>query len=265
MASLRSQNKDLADKMNNSRSFSVNSQQYARYRPSYPESLFSYLSEISPGHTAAWDCATGSGQAAVACANWFSRVEATDISQEQIQHAAARPKIHYSVCSAEAAPFAKQTFDLITVAQALHWFDRVKFYQEAERVLKPGGILAVFGYGFFEINPAIDRVINETLHARIDPFWAQGNRLLMSGYRDVSMPFQELNPPRHFAMRLEWNLRQLLEYLRTWSAVKGYVAELGTDPVVELESKLKPVWGIPEKINPVIMPLFLRISRKSMA
>ena len=247
--------------MNNSRTFSVGSAQYARSRPSYPEELFSYLSKLSPGRAAAWDCATGSGQAAVACANWFSQVAATDISPEQIQHGFSHPKIHYSVCSAEGAPFKDQTFDLITVAQALHWFDQKKFFEEAGRVLKPGGILAVFGYGFFEISPAVDAVIQDDLHAHIDRFWARGNRMVMSGYRDLAMPFQELSIPQPYAMQLEWNLGQLLDYLRTWSAVKLYAADLGVDPVDRLQKQLEPLWGEPEKTRPVKMPLFLRVSR----
>ena len=247
--------------MNNSRTFSVGSDLYARHRPSYPPELFSYLSEISPGHSAVWDCATGNGQAALACAGWFARVEATDISLEQIRHSFSHPKIHYSVCSAEGAPFANQTFDLITVALALHWFDQQKFFQEAGRVLKPGGILAVFGYGLFEISPALDTIIQNSLYAQIDRFWARGNRLLMSGYRDLAMPFQELGTPQSFTMQLEWHLGQLLDYLRTWSAVKLYAAELGVDPVAQLESKLAPLWKDPEIARPVKMPLFLRVSR----
>jgi ubiquinone/menaquinone biosynthesis C-methylase UbiE len=224
--------------LNNAQSFSVGSDQYARYRPSYPENLFSFLNEVSAQHESMWDCATGNGQAAVSCARYFSRINATDISAEQIQHCIAHPKINYTVSSAESTLFDDNSFDLIMVAQALHWFDQQKFFQEAERVLKPNGILAIFGYAFFEIATDIDTVIYENLLVPIDRFWAKGNRLLMSGYKDVSMPFNEIIVPQNFTMGVTWTLQQLLEYLRTWSAVKLFAEELGYDPVAKLESKV---------------------------
>jgi SAM-dependent methyltransferase len=251
--------------LNNAQTFSVGSERYARYRPSYPENIFSFLNEICVQHESVWDCATGSGQAAVSCARYFSQVEATDISAEQIRHCIANPKINYSVSPAESTLFDNDSFDLIMVAQALHWFDQEKFFQEALRVLKPNGILAIFGYGFFEISPEIDTIIYENLLLPIDRFWAKGNRLLISGYKDVSMPFNEIIVPQNFTMQVEWTLQQLLEYLRTWSAVKLFAKELGYDPVTQMESKIKPFWEEPEKVKPVKMPLFLRVSRKSPA
>lgn len=251
--------------MNNVQTFSAGSEQYARYRPSYPENLFSFLNEISAQHESVWDCATGNGQAAISCARYFSQVDATDISAEQIQHCIANSKINYTVSSAETTLFDDNSFDLIMVAQALHWFNQEKFFQEAGRVLKPNGILAIFGYGFFEISPDIDTVIYENLLVPIDRFWAKGNRLLMSGYKDVSMPFNEINIPQNFTIKVEWTLQQLLEYLRTWSAAKLFTEKLGYDPVTQLESKIKPLWKEPEKVRSVKMPLFLRASRKSLA
>ena len=207
-----------------------------------------------------WDCATGNGQAAISCAKYFSHIEATDISAEQIQNCIAHPRITYSVGSAESMQFENNSFDLIVVAQAFHWFDQERFFREAERVLKPNGSLAVFGYGFFEIDPAIDAVINENLLIPIDKFWAKGNRLLMSGYKDVTLPFEEIPAPGNFRIETKWTLQQLLAYLRTWSAVKLFVAEFGYDPVIELESKIKPLWRESEML--VQMPLFLKAGRK---
>lgn len=212
-----------------------------------------------------WDCATGNGQAAVSCTRYFSQVDATDISAEQIKHCLSNAKINYTVSPAETTAFADNSFDLIMVAQALHWFNQEKFFQEAERVLKPNGILAIFGYAFFEIAPDIDTLIYENLLVPIDRFWAKGNRLLISGYKDVTMPFEEIIVPQNFAMQVEWTQQQLLEYLRTWSAVKRFTEELGVDPVARLESKIKPFWKDPEKAKPVKMPLFVRASRKSIA
>jgi ubiquinone/menaquinone biosynthesis C-methylase UbiE len=248
--------------MNNIQTFSLGSDQYVKHRPQYPEELFLFLNEISKQHDYAWDCATGNGQAAISCAKYFSHIEATDISVEQIQHCIVHPKINYSVRPAEHTLFDDFSFDLIVVAQAIHWFNQEQFFREAERVLKPNGVLAAWGYGFLEIEYEIDDIITKNLQEPIDRFWASGNRQVMAGYRDLALPFDEINIQKTFAMKVEWNLQQLLAYLRTWSAVKLYSAELGHDPVDQLETKLKTVWKEPDKTKLVQMPLFLKVSRK---
>jgi hypothetical protein len=128
--------------------------------------------------------------------------------------------------------------------------------------LKPDGILAIWTYGLLEIEPEIDKTITENLLKPIDSFWAEGNRQVMNGYRDLIMPFEEIQNKPNFVMKIEWNLNQLLAYLRTWSAVKRYITEVGNDPVADLESKLKTIWQEPDKAKIVQMPLFLRVSRK---
>ena len=248
--------------MNNAQTFSQSSDQYAKSRPQYPDELFSYLSEICKEHNLAWDCATGNGQAAGSLTKYFSQIEATDISEEQIKHAIQHPKIKYSVSPAEQTSFENESFDLVTVAVAVHWFDQQKFFQEVNRVLKPDGILAIWTYGLLEIEPEIDKTITENLLKPIDSFWAEGNRQVMNGYRDLIMPFEEIQNKPNFVMKIEWNLNQLLAYLRTWSAVKRYITEVGNDPVADLESKLKTIWQEPDKAKIVQMPLFLRVSRK---
>jgi len=248
--------------LNNIQTFSQNSDQYAKHRPQYPEELFAFLSEICIGHDSAWDCATGNGQAAVSCAQYFAHVEATDISAEQIQHGIVHPKVHYSVSPAEHTPFADQSFDLITVATAVHWFDPDQFSREVERVLKPGGVLAVWTYGLFEIEPEIDDIIAKELFEPIDRFWASGNRQVMNGYRDISLPLEKINNLPNLSIQVEWNLGQLSAYLQTWSAVKRYIVEVGTDPVEELEKKLKTIWNKPSYAKVARMPLFLKASRR---
>ena len=248
--------------MNNIQTFSQGSDQYAKHRPQYPDELFSYLSEISNAHDSAWDCATGNGQAAVSCAKYFSHIEATDISAEQIEHGIVHPRVRYSVSPAEHTSFDNLSFDLITAATAVHWFDQEQFFREVDRVLKPKGVLAIWGYGFFTIDAEIDALIAKELFEPIDPFWADGNRQIMNGYRDVALPFEEISIPKTFSMQVEWTWGQLSSYLRTWSAVKRFAAEHGADPVAKMESKLKDIWGSPDTIKFVTMPLFLRVSIK---
>src|SRR5258706_3822725 len=248
--------------MNNIQTFSSGSEQYAKHRPQYPAELFSYLSELANSHDRAWDCATGNGQSAVSCAKYFSQVEATDISAEQIQHGIAHPNVKYSVCPAEHTPFADNSFDLITVATAVHWFDQENFFREVKRVLKPKGILAIWGYSSFEIEPAVDEMINKVLLGPIQRFWAEGNRQVMNGYLNLTLPFDDIRNPPTFTIQLEWTLQQFLAYVRTWSAVKRYMTELGSDPVSELESQLKTIWSEPDKSKAIHMPLAFKASRK---
>jgi len=117
--------------------FSEKSDLYAQARPQYPQALFDFLSSCVVHHGSVWDCATGNGQAAVGLAKLFVHVQATDMSEQQIAHALTAENITYSVQSAERTNFADQQFDLITVAQALHWFDFEKFWPEVLRVLNP--------------------------------------------------------------------------------------------------------------------------------
>jgi SAM-dependent methyltransferase len=248
--------------LNNIQSFSMHSERYARHRPAYPRELFEYLSGLVEPCETAWDCATGNGQAALGLAEFFTRVAATDISPEQIHAHLPHPRVTYGVCAAERAPFADQAFDLICVAQAVHWFDLEPFYRQARRLLKPGGALAVWGYGFFEIEAQIDGLIAKDLLEPIDPYWAAGNRLIMTGYRTLRLPLEQIAAPPAFSMQVEWNLEQLLAYLRTWSAVKRYIAERGDDPVSGLEARLNAAWERPEEVKSVRMPLHLQVGRK---
>lgn len=246
----------------NAQTFSQSSDQYAKHRPQYPDELFSYLGEICSGHSSAWDCGTGNGQAAVSIAKFFNQVEATDISDEQIKQAIPNAKVKYHVSPAEQTSFKNEAFDLVTVAVAIHWFDQAKFFQEVNRVLKRGGVLAVWTYGLTEVDPEIDAVISDDLLKPIDSFWAEGNRQVMNGYRDLVMPFVEIENKPSFAVKMAWDLNQLCAYFRTWSAVKRYMTEVGSDPVASLEAKLKAIWGKPSDTKLVRMPLFLRLSRK---
>ena len=248
--------------MNNIQTFSQNSDQYAKSRPQYPDELSAYLHDICVEHESAWDCATGNGQAAVSLAKHFSHVEATDVSAEQIEHALSHPKVRYSVSPAEHTPFHDQSFDLVTVATAVHWFDQPQFFREVDRVLKPNSILAIWGYSFFNVDSELDTVIRTELLNPLHDFWASGNHQVMNGYRDLVLPFDEMLDTSSFAITVDWTMDQFLAYIRTWSAVKRYMAELGVDPVARFEPKLKAIWSDPNQVRAVKMPIAFRASRK---
>jgi SAM-dependent methyltransferase len=238
--------------------FSGHAAQYAQFRPHYPASLFQYLAKVAPARDRAWDCATGSGQAAIGLAEYFHEVSATDASEQQISNAESRPNILYRVAPAEASGLADRSVDLVTVAQALHWFDCPAFFAEAIRVLRPGGIIAVWAYTLLKIAPEIDALVDRFYYVTTEPYWPPERKIVEGHYRGIAFPFHELTPPS-FQLEENWRLDQLIGYLRTWSATRRFIKERGFDPVSDLERELLPRWGEREQARIVRWPLHLRI------
>ncbi len=247
--------------------FSSASERYAAYRPDYPAALFAWLAGLCPrpGTSAerdtAWDCATGSGQAALGLAPHFRDVVATDASAEQIRHAQPHPGIHYRVAPAEASGLADRSVDLVTVAQAAHWFDLPRFYAEAARVLKPGGAIALWGYGRMVLPGEMDALFRRFYAETVGPYWPPERALIDDAYRSLEFPFTEIESP-DFYIEVEWTLPRLLDYLSTWSAVKRYQNLVGSDPLPALMAGLEPLWGDPEASRKLQWPLFLRVGRR---
>lgn len=234
---------------------------YARYRPGYPDAFFAYLSTLLTGTENAWDCATGNGQAAQKLAPLFKNVYATDISQEQLRQAVQLPNIHYSIQPAEKTDFASHFFDLVMVAQAVHWFDFEKFYTEVRRTAKPDALLVVAGYGRIRISPELDAVIDHLYHEIVGPYWDKERRYIDEHYQTIPFPFEELTVPL-FSNRFDWTVDHLIGYLHTWSAVKHYRQKLNSDPLALVEDDLKAAWG-QTKQQTVQFPLLLRIGKIS--
>jgi SAM-dependent methyltransferase len=238
--------------------FSRRAALYSTYRPSYPPELFEYLAGIAPARRLAWDCATGSGQAAVPLSRYFDRVIATDASAEQIAHSDPNEKVRYAVAAADASGLPPSSVDLVAVAQALHWFDLDEFFAEARRVLAPGGVLAVWGYGDPVIDdPELERISHAFNRGTLEKYWTANRDLLLSGYRSVPFPFREIETPR-FRMTQRWTLPELAGYFRTWSATSLFVAEHCEDPVVSVEKELAAKWGGAKTTHLIEWPLYLR-------
>lgn len=238
--------------------FSSASDAYAAFRPTYPAALYAWLAGLCGMRATVWDCATGNGQAARGLAAHFGRVVATDASSEQIRHALPHPGVDYRVAPAEASGLAAASVDLVTVAQAAHWFDLPRFYAEARRVLKPGGVLALWGYGRLVLPDGLDTAFLDFYAETLGPYWPAERALIEDGYRGLPFPFAPIEAPA-FAIRVEWNLPRLMAYLSTWSAVKRYQAARGHDPLPALQARLAPAWGEPMTARALDWPLFLRV------
>ncbi len=241
--------------------FSRNTELYLRFRPNYPEDLIEFVVSICGKKNVAWDCGTGNGQVAVQLARYFSQVYATDSSETQLAQAPLRSNIQYSQTFAEHTDFPDFSFDLITVAQAIHWFDHKKFNSEAKRLLKPDGILAIWGYALLRINPEIDEIIDHFYTQIIGPFWDEERKHIDKFYQSIPLPFQEIPVKRAFSMQFDWTLSHLEGYLNTWSAVKNYRKFYGDkNPVDLLIEKIKEHWQ--EEQKQVTFPIFLRMQHK---
>jgi SAM-dependent methyltransferase len=237
--------------------FSAQSAGYARHRPSYPRELFEYLATLSGGRRA-WDCATGTGQAAAALAEFFDKVIATDASPAQIDAAAGHPAVSFRVATAEASGLPGDSVDLVTVGQALHWFDTQRFFAEASRVLVTGGVLAAWCYELCRVSPECDRIVGRLYSDIVGPYWPPERRQIEERYAAIQFPGTELVAPA-FAMSARWTAADMLGYLRTWSACERYRREQGHDPVERIEAELRAAWG--EGPRSIRWPLTVRVAR----
>jgi len=241
--------------------FSAQSGQYAQYRPKYPDAMYAYLASIVPARSWVWDCGTGNGQAAVGLAQHFERVYATDASAEQIDRAYPHENVEYHIEGAEQVSLESESVDLVTVAQAVHWFDFDKFYTEVKRVLKTKGILAVWTYALPEISPQIDEVLYKYYSKTLSGFWPDRIRYIEEKYQTLPFPFEEIaHPP--FVMETRWDLRQLIGFLNSWSATQNYLKQHGKHPLENVWNEFLDEWKNEEEKRLVRWQLHFRIGRK---
>ncbi|MEO5570816.1 MAG: class I SAM-dependent methyltransferase [Bacteroidia bacterium] len=242
--------------------FSKVAELYSQFRPSYPKEVFNFLITLVTETKTAWDAGTGNGQFASELANYFENVFATDMSQNQIRNAIIKKNIFYKVESAEQTSFPDNKFDLITVAQAIHWFDFSKFYNEVSRILKHDGIVAVIGYGLCKIEEPVDKILDHLYSTVLDGYWDKERRYIDEHYQTIPFPFDELKSPA-FNSEYHWGLDQLLGFLNSWSAVQHYKdRNQNENPIDKITGDLKNCWNENEK-KKISFPVFLRVGKKN--
>jgi ubiquinone/menaquinone biosynthesis C-methylase UbiE len=236
--------------------FSKQADAYAKYRPHYPQELFDFILAQVAQKENAWDCATGNGQTAKVLANYFKKVYATDISQKQIDNAQSASNISYSLQPAEQTGFSDNSFDLVTVSQALHWFNFDPFYKEVKRVARPGAVFASWSYSLLYVSPEIDKPVRSFYTDTIGPYWDAERKHVDEEYRTIPFPFTEMKAPP-FTMQYQWTIEELEGYLNTWSALQKFIAANQYNPVNELINQIRPLAGN-EKMT-VLFPLHIRM------
>lgn len=238
--------------------FSKQSAIYARYRPTYPHKLYDFILSQVANKEAAWDCGTGNGQAAKELSKSFAKVFATDISQKQIDNAVQTGNIFYSVQPAEQTDFPGNSFDLVAVAQALHWFRFDEFFKEVKRVTKPGGFFAGWTYSLLRMTEEIDALIEYHHYTTLRDYWDDERKYVDEEYRNIPFPFEKINAPP-FTIEYDWTIDELEGYLNTWSALQKFITKNKYNPVDDLIRRITPCWK--QERMKIDFPVHLLIGR----
>ena len=236
--------------------FSEQAQAYSNFRPEYPEALFKYIFSVINTFDSAWDCGTGNGQVAYPLAQRFKKVIATDISVKQLENAKQHAQISYLQMPAEQTNFEAGSFNLVTVAQAIHWFDFDKFYSEVKRVLKPGGYIAVIGYGFLQTENEMQNLLQNFYAGTLGQYWDAERKYIDENYATIPFPFKEIEAPS-FSIKYTWNAAQLLGYLGTWSACKNFEKENAKNALGLISADVYKLWA--NRSVEITFPILLRI------
>lgn len=240
--------------------FSPQAADYASFRPTYPPAFVAHIASLAPSHDLAWDVGTGNGQAAILLAEHFAHVHATDSSARQLQHAAPHPRVEYAQAPAESSGLADESVDLVTIAQALHWFDPASFHAEVARVLKPAGIVAAWSYGMVSVDPEVDPVIDWFYRERVGRYWPTERMHIETGYRDLAFPYDEV-PLGEWRIEAMLSRMQLTGYIGTWSALRHARDAEATDPLLEFVVRLDEVWPGDEQ-RAAYWPMIARVGRR---
>jgi SAM-dependent methyltransferase len=145
--------------------FSAAADAYDRARPSYPREAVDWLarrSGLGPGALVV-DVGAGTGKLTRLLPATGARVVAVEpIDEMRAKLTGRNPEIEAVAGTAEDLPFDDESADVITVAQAFHWFDHDRALPELHRVLKPAGWLALF-WNMRDLTDPLQRSVEDLL------------------------------------------------------------------------------------------------------
>ena len=237
--------------------FSDNAAGYFDNRFAYPSAFYRTMAQHSPATNMVWDCGAGSGQASLALAREYDQVIASDASAEQVRHATRHQRVDYRVEQVEACSLTDHSADAVLAAQAVHWFDLDGFYQQVQRVLRPGGLIVLSTYAFPRADSKTEEIIQD-LVKNLRPWWPEATHHPFSRYESLAFPFEAVDFPA-FECKMAWTLTDLLNFLATWSGVSRAIAANGPGIIEDLKIALEPVWGT--SIRKIVWPIWTRTGR----
>ncbi|KZL09461.1 Trans-aconitate 2-methyltransferase [Pseudovibrio axinellae] len=234
---------------------------YAKYRPTYPAELATFLALQCRQHNTALDLGCGTGQFSKLIANHFKQVLATDVSASQIDNAVPASNIRFAVEPAEQCSADDGSVDLIVAAQAAHWFDLARFYEEVERIAAPGAVLALVSYGVLAIDEAkCNERFGKFYYDEIGPYWPPERKHVDNGYASFEFPFQAIKYPS-LSIERNWTLEQFLGYVGTWSSIRA-ATKAGEGAILgEFSKELASLWGDPNQQTKITWPIAKRLGR----
>lgn len=240
--------------------FSEHAERYAAHRPRYPPALAEALAELAPGRELAWDAGCGPGQLTGLLGSHFEHVVGTDASPDQLAGAEARAGVSYLCALAEDAPIAGSVADLVTVAQAAHWFDLERFYREVCRVARAGAALALVTYDRPRVSDEVDRVVDPFHDRVLEGHWSPRRRHVDARYATLAFPFEEVSVPE-LAMEERRTAAGFLAYVETWSGVRAFERAGGRERLDRFRDEVLEAWGGPDRERTVRWPLTVRAGR----
>ncbi|UKZ76885.1 hypothetical protein TrVFT333_004600 [Trichoderma virens FT-333] len=185
---------------------------YAYARPDYDTSVYQTIVNHHKSTGGQFDTIVdvgcGPGPAARGLAPYFANVIGLDPSEGMVATArtfggvslASRP-IRFEISTAEdlgahlTTPIGDSSVDLITAANAAHWFDMPRFWLAAARVLKPGGTVALWTSGEVRAHPsmpnaaAIQAALDDHSETYLKAFYVPGNYMVRNRYADLPLPW----------------------------------------------------------------------------
>jgi trans-aconitate 3-methyltransferase len=225
---------------------------YASFRPSYPQHLYDLVLAFHRGpQRLLVDLGTGHGLICRSLSGAFDRVVGADPSEGMIKQAESAtrkdeyPNVTFVQAFAESLPFLDDgSVDMVVAGQAAHWFDYPKLFQELNRIVRPGGTLAFWGYTdhVFPDYPIASKLLHDTAYGAskdlLGSYWQQPGRSIVQNYlRDIKPPLvmweverREYDPtvsmPQSkkgkMAMESRMTVAANMEYMRTWSSYHGW-------------------------------------------
>ncbi|XP_033728678.1 putative methyltransferase DDB_G0268948 isoform X2 [Pecten maximus] len=225
---------------------------YTKYRPPYPKALYDEIENYCKGLSEndldlAIDVGCGSGQSTLPLTKFCKHVIGIDISNEQILQARkSATNIDFRVGSAEdLSSQGDGTVDLVTVGTAIHWLDRSIFMKEVERVLRPGGVLAVYTYGLDILhNKEAHGLVWEDLYKKTLQDCNPGPHIhIINGLSLIELPFKDSIRLEPLLVEREVDVDFYIGFIRSWSPWQLFEKKNPkTDILTVLAQRLKALY-----------------------